>query len=51
VTELTSCAEFHFNNIGSFIVRPVIFAYLRAHVLPRNVKLTSNKPKYLPWKL
>jgi hypothetical protein len=25
VTELTSHVKFHFNNIGPFIVRPVIF--------------------------
>jgi hypothetical protein len=33
VTKLTSRVEFHFNNIGLFIIRPVIFAHLRTHVL------------------
>jgi hypothetical protein len=36
VTDLTSCAEFHFNNIVLFITRLVIFAYLTARFLPNN---------------
>jgi hypothetical protein len=46
VIELTSCAEFRFNNIDPFIIRPVIFtvdvpilAHLRAHVLLNNLYL------------
>jgi hypothetical protein len=35
-SELTSRVEFHFHNIGPFIIRPVIFAHLRVHVLPNN---------------
>jgi hypothetical protein len=26
VTESTSCVKFYFNNIGPFIIRPVIFS-------------------------
>jgi hypothetical protein len=48
VTELMSSAEFHFNNIGLFIIRLFIFVYLTARALPNNwYGVTSRHIYYL----
>jgi hypothetical protein len=43
VTQLPSCVEFQFNNIGPFIIRSVIFMHLRAHVMPQPVTRTLSR--------
>jgi hypothetical protein len=36
VTELTSCVQFHLNNIGPLIIRREMFAHLGAHFVQNN---------------
>jgi hypothetical protein len=37
VTKLMACVEFHFNNVGPFLIRPVSFSHLSAHVVAKNL--------------
>lgn len=41
VTELALCIEYHFDNIGQFVIRPMIFVHLRAHDLSDNLCLPN----------
>lgn len=45
VTGLTSCVEFHFNNTGPFIIRPIIFTVFstqREHNARREQSCEEN---------
>jgi hypothetical protein len=46
VAELASCVTLHFNNIGQFTVRPVIFARLRVRVLLNSLSFICLSYKY-----
>jgi hypothetical protein len=42
VTDVTSFVEFCLKNMGTFIIRPVIFEHLRA-LVPQNKVYTGTK--------